>query len=95
MFLRSKVKVSERSNFGGERLLGAANGDERKRGIHGIKRQSREGEDCAARGKEDCRRCGKILEVEEQQERKRRPTRNADMWGTQIHLSDLRLGHPS
>jgi hypothetical protein len=32
--LRSKVKVSEWSNFGGERLLGAANGDERKRGIH-------------------------------------------------------------
>jgi hypothetical protein len=32
-FLRSKVKVSEWSNFGSERLLGAANGDEPKRRI--------------------------------------------------------------
>ena len=52
MFLRSKVKVSERSNFAVERLLGAANGKELKRGIHGVKKQSREGEDCAARRKE-------------------------------------------
>ena len=37
VFLRSKAKVSEWSNFGGERLLGAANGDEPKRRIHGIK----------------------------------------------------------
>ena len=37
VFLRSKVKVSEWSNFGGERLLGAVNGDEPKRGIQGIK----------------------------------------------------------
>ncbi len=29
VFLRSKVKVSEWSNFGGERLLGAANGNGR------------------------------------------------------------------
>jgi len=50
--LRSKVKSSEWSKFGGERLLGAANGDEARRRIHGIKKQSREGEDCAARGKE-------------------------------------------
>ncbi len=34
MFLRSKVKVSEWSIFVGERLLGAVNGDEPKRGIH-------------------------------------------------------------
>jgi hypothetical protein len=34
VFLRSKVKRSEWSNFGVERLLGAANGDEPKRGIH-------------------------------------------------------------
>jgi len=39
VFLRSKVKVSEGSNFGGERLLGAANGDEPRRGIHGIKKR--------------------------------------------------------
>ena len=29
VFLTSKVKVSEWSNFGGERLLGAANGNSR------------------------------------------------------------------
>jgi hypothetical protein len=37
--LGSKVKRSEWSNFGGERLLGAANGNEPKRGIHGIEKQ--------------------------------------------------------
>src|SRR6266478_4675320 len=37
--LRSKVKSSEWSNFGGERLLGAANGDEPKRRIHGGERR--------------------------------------------------------
>jgi len=31
VYLRSKVKDSEWSNFGGERLLGAANGEEPKR----------------------------------------------------------------
>ena|ERR1700687_345206 len=35
VFLRSKVKVSEWRIFGVERLLGAANGDEPKRGIRG------------------------------------------------------------
>ena len=50
--LGSKVKRSEWSNFGGERLLGAANGNDPKKRIQGIKKQSREGEDCAARGKE-------------------------------------------
>ena len=33
-FIRSKVKGSEGRNFGVERLLGAANGEEPKRGIH-------------------------------------------------------------
>ena len=50
--LAGKVKSSEWRIFGGERLLGASNGNEPKRRIHGIKRQSREGEECAARGKE-------------------------------------------
>jgi hypothetical protein len=35
--LAGKVKSSEWSNLGVERLLGAANGDEPKRGVHGIK----------------------------------------------------------
>ena len=52
--LGSKVKRSEWSNFGGERLLGAANGNDPKKRIQGIKKQSREGEESAARGKEDC-----------------------------------------
>jgi hypothetical protein len=39
--LAGKVKSSEWSNFGAERLLGAANGDEPTRGIHGITGQSR------------------------------------------------------
>ena len=43
MYLGSKVKDSEWRNFGGERLLGAVNGDEPKRRIHGINKQSREG----------------------------------------------------
>jgi hypothetical protein len=93
VFLRSKVKVSEWRNFGVERVLGAANGDEPKRRIHEIKNQSREGEERAARGKEVVCYC-KILAVEEQRERKRRPTRNPDTWGTQIRLPDLRPGHP-
>ena len=43
----SKVKVNEWLIFGVERLLGAANGDEPKRGIHGIRKQSREVKECA------------------------------------------------
>ena len=39
-FIRSKVKSSEWRNFGVERFLGAANGDEPKRRIHGIKKRS-------------------------------------------------------
>jgi hypothetical protein len=46
VYLRRKVKSSEWSNFGVERLLEAANGDEPKRRTHGIEKQSREGEKC-------------------------------------------------
>jgi len=43
VYLGSKVKDSEWRNFGGERLLGAVNGDQPGRKIQGIKKQSREG----------------------------------------------------
>ena len=44
--------MSETSVHPLERLLGAANGDEPKRRIHGSKKRSREGEDRAAHGNE-------------------------------------------
>src|SRR5258707_14492569 len=48
-FLRSKVKSSEWSNFGGERLLGAANGDRPKRRIQESKSNPIDGGACSLR----------------------------------------------
>src|SRR6266404_3143311 len=49
VFLRSKVKVSEWSNFGGERPLGAANGDRPKRRIQESKSNPIDGGACSLR----------------------------------------------
>src|SRR5229473_8464627 len=49
VFLRSKAKVSEWSNLGGERLLGAANGDEPKRRIQESKSSPIDGGACSLR----------------------------------------------
>ncbi len=49
VFLRSKVESSEWSNFGGERLLGAANGNRPKRRIQESKSNPIDGGACSLR----------------------------------------------
>jgi hypothetical protein len=43
-----------------------------ERGTHGIKKQSREGAECAARGKEGCLWCVRIILAEEAEEGRER-----------------------
>ena len=90
--LAGKVKSSERSNFEGERLLGAANGDEPREEITGSKSNP-------VKEKSALRVARKVVFITDKvwkrhRERKLRPTCGRDTWGTQIHLPALRLCHP-
>ena len=94
--LESKVKVREWSNIGRERQLGAANGDDhdgRREEFTGWKSSPVKEKIALRAARKVVVLTGKILE--EGKSAKRRPTCNPDTWGTQLHLSDLGLGHAS
>jgi hypothetical protein len=94
--LRSKAKRRERSNFGREWQLGAANGDgggRRSAEFTGWKSSPVKEKSALRAARKVVVVTGKILA--EGKSAKRRPTCKFDTWGTLIRLPDLRLGHPS